>query len=86
MAWIIGYNAIDLPCLISINNAAGGSFYDPRSITLESWQVTILLTTLDIPSLNHIDMVHSFLNIESKSINSISWNERIIYRCLVCSL
>ena len=39
MAWIIGYNAVDLPSLISINNTAGGSFYDPRSITLESWQL-----------------------------------------------
>lgn len=71
MAWIIGYNAIDLPSLISINNTAGGSFYDPRSITLESWQVPILLTSIDIPSLNHINMIHSFLNIESKTINSI---------------
>ena len=71
MAWIIGYNAIDLPCLISINNTAGGSLNDPRSITLESWQATILLTTLDIPSLNHINMVDSFLNIESKTINSL---------------
>ena len=39
MTWIIGHNAIDLPSLISINNTAGGSFYDPRSITLESWQL-----------------------------------------------
>ena len=85
MAWIIGYNAVDLPSLISINNTAGGSLNEPRSITLESWQVLILLTSLDIPSLNHINMIHSFLNIESKTIYSILCNERISYRCIVGS-
>ena len=41
--------------------------------------------TLEIPSLNHINMIHSFLNIESKTINSILCNERINYRCIVGS-
>ena len=67
IGWI---ECIDLPSLTSIASEQY-SFYNIRSVVLESWLNGHFLMDIDIPNLQNVDLPHSFRNVESKSIDSL---------------
>lgn len=61
---------IDLPNLTSIYNPEGDSFRYVYSVTLESILKRLIDNSIDIPTLQNVNLLNSFSRTKSKSVLS----------------